>query len=230
MNAILDFFSTHIYAEYFFRIILSLIFGSMLGYERKLRRQIVGMRTLVMISVSSTLMGILSIEMAHDAFHAGDPTRVAAGVITGIGFVGGGAIMKQGLNIKGLTTAAIIFATAGIGLACGAGLYVPCLITFIVVLFSLFIMEKFEHMLFPMERTKILTVKFSGSKIDEPKIADILSQHNFSISDLNIEYNVKKDQTTLMYTVRIPHAADSIKLASDFSTFENLIDFTLGEN
>lgn len=230
MQQITQFFSQHIYLEYTFRIFLSLVFGSMLGYERKLRRQIVGMRTLVMISVSSTLMSILSIEMAHDILADGDPTRIAAGVITGIGFVGGGAIMKQGLNIKGLTTAAIIFATAGIGLACGAGLYIPALITFAVLIFSLFAMEKFEHRVFPMERTKILTVKLEGSKIDEEKIEAILASHNYYIADLNLEYNVKKNQSTLMYTVRIPHAADSIQLAADFSKFENLIDFTLSEN
>lgn len=230
MNQFTQFFSQHIYAEYCFRILLSLIFGSLLGYERKLRRQIVGMRTLVMISVSSTLMSILSIEMAHDFVSAGDPTRIAAGVITGIGFVGGGAIMKQGLNIKGLTTAAIIFATAGIGLACGAGLYVPCLITFIVIVFSLFAMEKFEHKVFPMERTKILTIKLSGSKIDEDKIESILSNHNYYVADTNLEYDVEQNQTSLMYTVRIPHAADSIKLASDFAKLENLIEFTLSEH
>lgn len=230
MNQITQFFTQHIYLEYCFRILLSLLFGTLLGYERKLRRQIVGMRTLVMISVSSALMSILSIEMAHDVFHAGDPTRIAAGVITGIGFVGGGAIMKQGLNIKGLTTAAIIFATAGIGLACGAGLYVPCLITFVVVIFSLFAMEKIEHKMFPMERTKILTVKLAGAKINAEEIEKLLAAHGFYIADLNLEYDVKQNQSTLMYTVRIPHAADSIKLADDFSKFENLIDFTLSEN
>ena len=230
MNTITSFFLQHIYLEYGLRIFISLVFGSLLGYERKLRRQIVGMRTLVMISVSSTLMSILSIEMAHDLISEGDPTRIAAGVITGIGFVGGGAIMKHGLNIKGLTTAAIIFATAGIGLACGAGLYIPCTLAFIVILFSFFVMEKFEHKVFPMERTKILTVKFSGSAIDDKKIEDILTSHNYYVADVNIEYKVKENQSTLKYTVRIPHKADSIKLATDFSRFENLIDFTLSEN
>lgn len=113
METIFIFFQNHIYTEYAFRIFLSLIFGSLLGFERKLKKQIAGIRTLVMISVSSTLLSILSMEMSQNSLSNGDPTRIAAGVITGIGFVGGGAIMKQGLNIKGLTTASIIFATAG---------------------------------------------------------------------------------------------------------------------
>lgn len=227
MSNILNFISEHIYIEYCLRLLLSLLFGSLLGFERKLRKQIVGMRTLVMISVSSALMAILSVEMSHDAIHAGDPTRVAAGVITGIGFVGGGAIMKQGLNIKGLTTAAIIFATAGIGLACGAGLYLPALITFTILITSLFTMEKFEHKVFRVEKIKILTAHFKGSSVDSDKITQILTNYGFYIEDLNIEYNVQNDEITLVYMVRIPHNSNSIKLADEFSKFENLINFRL---
>lgn len=230
MSSLFDFFASHPNSEYCFRILLSVIIGSCLGYERKLRKQMVGMRTLVMISVTTTLMAILSSEMAHDAYHAGDPTRIAAGVITGIGFVGGGAIMKQGLNIKGLTTAAIIFATAGIGLTCGAGLYIPCLSTFTLVILSLFIMEKIEHKVFPVESTKILTVHFNGSAVDQEKIAQILKKYGFYIADLNIEYDVKKDEITLAYMVRIPHNADSINLASEFAQFNNLINFKINEH
>ena len=84
--------------------------GLLLGLERKRRFHSVGMRTLILISVSSMLLGIISYTMADLGAVKGDPTRIAAGVVTGIGFIGGGAIMHLGMNIKGLTSAAIIWA------------------------------------------------------------------------------------------------------------------------
>lgn len=229
METIFIFFQNHIYAEYAFRIFLSLIFGSLLGFERKLKKQIAGIRTLVMISVSSTLLSILSIEMSQNFLASGDPTRIAAGVITGIGFVGGGAIMKQGLNIKGLTTASIIFATAGMGLSLGAGLYIPCCIAFCVIILSLFLMEKFEHKAFPIEKNKFLILIFSEPTVDKTKIESILKNYKFYISDLNVEYDAQKKQIKLTYLVRIPDNSDSIEMANDFANLKNLINFTLSD-
>lgn len=229
MNSISIIFQ-NIYTEYAFRIFLSLIFGSLLGFERKLRKQIAGIRTLVMISVSSTLLAILSVEMSQNFSSSGDPSRIAAGVITGIGFVGGGAIMKQGLNIKGLTTASIIFAAAGIGLALGAGLYIPCFIAFVVILLALFLMEKFEHKAFPIEKNKFLKISFSNSKISKAQkddIEKILKKYNFYVSDLNIEYDENK--INLIYLVRIPDNVDLINLTNDFSALENLTNFSLSD-
>lgn len=223
------FFSEHQFFEYCFRIILSLIFGSLLGYERKVRKQIVGLRTLVIICVSCSLMSILSAEMARDSISAGDPTRIAAGVITGIGFIGGGVIMKQGLNIKGLTTAAIIFGTAGIGLTCGAGLYYISIFTFVIIILSLIIMQKFEHRIFPIERTKLLRIKFSGSAIDKDEIEKILDSNKFFVSDLDIQYEVELNQILLTYTVRVPHGSNPVELTKDFTKLPNLISVDLGQ-
>ena len=98
--------------EYLIRIGLSFACSFVLGLERKSHQHTVGIRTLVLMGLSSCLLSILSIHMAEFPVVKGDPTRIAAGVITGIGFLGGGAILKQGLNIRGLTTAAIIFSTS----------------------------------------------------------------------------------------------------------------------
>lgn len=106
-----------LYIDYAIRIGVSFICGFCLGIERKSRQHSVGIRTLVLISISSCLLSILSIYMAESFNVTGDPTRIAAGVASGIGFIGGGAIMRYGLNIRGLTTAAIIFTASAVGLA-----------------------------------------------------------------------------------------------------------------
>ena len=104
---------------YGIRLIISFLCGLLLGIERKSRQNAVGIRTLVLISVSCCLLSILSVYVAQTYSTdtgKGDPTRIISTVITGIGFIGGGAILKQGLNIRGLTTVAIILTKAAIGL------------------------------------------------------------------------------------------------------------------
>ena len=107
------------------RFALSMICGILLGIERKSRQNAVGIRTLVLISISCCLLSLLSVFIAENASIQGDPTRIASTTVSGIGFIGAGAILKQGLNIRGLTTAAIIFTAAAVGLSCGAGFYLP---------------------------------------------------------------------------------------------------------
>src|SRR5574344_1733306 len=141
------------YLDCIIRLAFSFVCGFALGLERKTRQHTVGMRTLILISTSCTLMAVLSVYMTQNSgTSGGDPTRIAAGVVTGIGFLGGGAILRQGMNIRGLTSAAIIFTAAAIGLCCGAGLYIPSFITLAISLISLFILQKFEHRFFPAEK------------------------------------------------------------------------------
>ena len=116
-------FDWYFLLECFIKLTLSVLCGFLLGIERKSRRQIVGMKTLILICVSCTLLAILSSYMAENfGDGSSDVTRISAGVVSGIGFLGGGAIIRQGLNIKGLTSAAIIWTDSALGLAIGTGL------------------------------------------------------------------------------------------------------------
>ena len=125
------------------RLFLSLVAGGLVGFERESRRQPAGLRTHILISVGSTLLMLLSIYIPQTFFDmkSGDPGRIAAQVVSGIGFLGAGAILKLGSNVKGLTTAASIWIVAGIGLAIGAGLYVPAFIALFIILFALVILD-----------------------------------------------------------------------------------------
>ena len=217
----------NIIIEYIIRMLLSFLCGFFLGLERKSRQHTVGIKTLVLISISSALLAILSEYMACNTNGAGDPTRIAAGVITGIGFIGGGAILQQGLNIRGLTTAAIIFLTSAIGLSCGAGLYGATFITFILALISLIILDKLEKKLFPATKNKILCLKFNGTDINQDKIQNILVKNGLIIRDFNMVYTAKKSQVELYYSVKSPNDLDSIRLATELGKVETLISFTL---
>ncbi|MCR4578977.1 MAG: MgtC/SapB family protein [Treponema sp.] len=198
------------------RFALSFVFSFILALERKSHQNTVGIRTLVLLGISSTLLSMLSIFIAENSPADGDPTRIAAGVITGIGFLGGGAIIKQGLNIRGLTTAAIIFTTSAIGMSCGAGLYIPAGITFAVTMIILFTMDKFEKRMFPASKTKMVIVTVEWKKINQGAMQDIMKFHGIIIHDMTIKYKLDANLAELTYTVKTPDKMNTIQLVSDF--------------
>jgi putative Mg2+ transporter-C (MgtC) family protein len=104
------------------RLLLAVVFGGAIGYIREIKRKAAGLRTHILVCLGSSIFTIVSIMMAQSST-AVDPSRIAAGVVTGIGFIGAGAIFQSGGNVMGLTTAASIWVAAAIGVAAGAGLY-----------------------------------------------------------------------------------------------------------
>ena len=119
------------------------VLGGLIGIERELREREAGLRTHLLVSVGSALFTIVSAYGFHEFLASGqavvraDPTRIAAQIVTGIGFLGAGAIIRQGLSVRGLTTAATLWVVAAIGMATGAGYYSGAVITTALVLLSL---------------------------------------------------------------------------------------------
>jgi putative Mg2+ transporter-C (MgtC) family protein len=122
--------------EMFFRVIFACILGCIIGWERERHRNIVsaGIRTYGAISMGACAFGIVGLYIAHD-----DPSRVAAQVVTGIGFLGGGIIFRQGDYVTGLTTAATLWATAAVGLAVSVGMYLVSVLTSILIFLLLYL-------------------------------------------------------------------------------------------
>jgi len=125
------------------RISIAAGLGGAVGLERELREREAGLRTHLVVCVGSALFTLVSAYGFHDFLVNGgslvrtDPTRIAAQIVSGIGFLGAGAIIRQGLSVRGLTTAATLWLVAAIGMACGAGYYVPALISTGVALITL---------------------------------------------------------------------------------------------
>jgi putative Mg2+ transporter-C (MgtC) family protein len=131
--------------EEVFRIVLAAVLGGAVGIERELREHEAGLRTHMLVAVGSALFTLVSAYGFGEFFAAQegnrfvpiDPTRIAAQIVTGIGFLGAGAIIRQGPRVRGLTTAATLWAVAAIGLAAGAGYYSGAIATTVVVLVAL---------------------------------------------------------------------------------------------
>jgi putative Mg2+ transporter-C (MgtC) family protein len=125
------------------RVVLAGVLGGAIGVEREIREREAGLRTHLLVAVGAALFTLVSAYGWHDFTFSSahgityDPTRIAAQIVTGIGFLGAGAIIRQGLSVRGLTTAASLWVVAAIGLASGAGYYSAAVITTVVVLVSL---------------------------------------------------------------------------------------------
>jgi putative Mg2+ transporter-C (MgtC) family protein len=128
--------------ESLLRLALAAVLGGLIGVERELREREAGLRTHLLVSVGSALFTIVGAYGFHDFVVPGhsvvDPTRIAAQIVTGIGFLGAGAIIRQGLSVRGLTTAATLWVVAAVGLASGAGYYSAAVITTALVLIALY--------------------------------------------------------------------------------------------
>lgn len=125
------------------RLCLAAALGGVLGFEREWRQKYAGLRTNILIAIGAALFTVMSIDLA--ASSGGDPTRVAAQIVTGIGFLGAGAIMRTGEGIRGLTTAAMIWVNAAIGVAVGGGEYHVAIIATIVTLVVLVLLNPVER-------------------------------------------------------------------------------------
>ncbi len=125
------------------RLLLAMAVGAAIGLERERRGRPAGLRTFILVAVGSCLFMLVSIYVAGTDGR-GDPGRVAAQVVTGIGFLGGGLLVRTGDTVRGLTTSAGIWAVAGLGLAAGAGMYFITVVGTVLVLVVLAILRELE--------------------------------------------------------------------------------------
>ena len=131
------------------RLLLAVVLGGLIGFEREVHRRSAGLRTHILVSMGSCLIMLTSLYV-FDIYKNSvslDPTRIAAGVITGIGFLGAGAIIRSGEAVTGLTTAATLWLVAGIGLGVGCGFYLASLITVVLAIVVLYFLRRLERVI-----------------------------------------------------------------------------------
>ncbi|MBI2252280.1 MAG: MgtC/SapB family protein [Armatimonadetes bacterium] len=133
--------------EIFTRLLTATLLGGLIGLERERTHRAAGLRTHVLVSIGSALFTMIGFYAINGKGVPVDPTRIAAQIVSGIGFLGAGTIMRYGVSIKGLTTAASLWSIAGIGMACGTGFYLGAVSTTFLVLVSLTLLKKFEAIL-----------------------------------------------------------------------------------
>lgn len=192
------------------RLLLSCILGGFIGYEREAHHKAAGLRTHILVSIGSCLIMVLSFKIYNsvEGLTNADPARLAAQVVSGIGFLGAGSIIKDGPTVKGLTTAASLWVVAGVGLAIGSGYYMGALMTTGLVFVTLTILSRFE------DKDYQSLVYLFVTTIDTPgqigRIGLLLGKHNIKIRDIKMEDKTDTDDDLdiLAITFRISFPAN----------------------
>lgn len=215
-----------------FRLMLSLFIGGFIGWEREGNMQHAGLRTHILICVGSTVIMLLSIYIPQEfsQFGNSDPSRIAAQVVSGIGFLGAGAIFKIGANVKGITTAASIWAIAAIGMAIGAGMYATSIIAALMVYFSLSVLNKVEKYFFTPRLLKTLTIEFEGGNIKVDNITTILKKYNIKIESVNIMQSYKKNETKVNFIIHIPRKVMIEDLYAELNHLQGVSEIILEQH
>jgi putative Mg2+ transporter-C (MgtC) family protein len=151
------------------QLLLSLLIGGLIGIEREYSSKAAGFRTMILISIGSTLFTIISKKLGAP----GNEDRIAANIITGIGFIGAGVVFKEGFNVTGLTTAASIWVTAALGMAIGGGDYQLASEGAVLAIIVLFLFEYFQNVIDRLHQSRNFKIVFHRDKI---KVSEIESQ------------------------------------------------------
>ncbi|NLE54089.1 MAG: MgtC/SapB family protein [Lentisphaerae bacterium] len=173
------------------RLATAALLGSIIGYERDIHGRAAGLRTHMLVSIGATLFTLVSMEFAMGVdglTTRGDPGRIAAQIVTGIGFLGAGTILKNGVSIKGLTTAACLWLVAAIGMACGSG---NLTLAIIVTLSAVILLIGAKQLELNIPRTCQLKLMVVTATFDEMTVIrdHLAAQKNIIIKELNFSFH-----------------------------------------
>lgn len=211
------------------KLVLSLLLGATIGIERRRKGQIAGLRTFALISMGATLAMLISIYIPQEymGLKNGDPGRIAAQVVSGVGFLGAGAIIQMKGSVRGLTTAAGIWMTACIGLAVGSGMYMISIIATLLIIFILVNIERIELQHNFMWESKIIRVKVHGIIDNIQALRDIIASKDVHISDEFMKFDYENKFTIVNFMVRSKSDADVLALFKAIQENSNPISITL---
>jgi len=174
--------------EIIIKLTLACILGGLIGLERESLNRPAGFRTYTLVCVGSTLAMVVSMDMYFQFYQtvSVDPGRIAAQVVSGIGFLGAGTIMKEGATVRGLTTAAGLWGVACIGLAVGAGMYIPAVATTALMLFVLIYFIKFEESFTGMRLYKGLVLVVNDGPGQVGMVGSLLGEMGVLIKNISL--------------------------------------------
>ena len=190
--------------EMVLRLLLGAVIGGIIGYERQVHGRPAGFRTHILVCVACVLLMNVSgyyhsLGVSEPAYLRADPGRIAAGAITGVGFIGAGVVLRTGFSIQGLTTAATIWMVSAIGLAVGEGLYLAGIVTTGITMFSLVVLRRIESRM-PKLYSRVLTI-VTGDNVEEDDIIAVLTKHDVHISNVDYEQCSISETATFNYAV-----------------------------
>lgn len=193
-------------AEHIYKILFAFAAGALLGFEREFRSKPAGLRTMILISVGSCLFSILSSTFVTNS------DRIAPNIVTGIGFIGAGVIFKEGISIRGITSAATIWISAAIGMTIGFGYYGLALIVVALVLTTLVVLSKLEEWLDNVHQNKLYVIHINAEDYSVDELETAMQNMNIYF----VRYKVVKNNRELIINYKIETKRNNHEKLNEF--------------
>jgi len=222
-----------VYLDITLRLFASLGIGALIGLERTYHGRPAGFRTHALVCLSTSLL--MLVTFYEDRWFPGtaqgrlvlDPTRMAQGIMTGIGFLGAGTIMKEGLSVRGLTTAASLWITAAIGILVGIGFFFPAILSTVLTLGTLSVFRWLETRI-PAQFYAQLTLRFpSQAAMPEPDLRRLLKEYGFSASQPSYRLDPDADFFEYCMIIRSSHADRAREFADVLGKLDAVKEFRI---
>jgi putative Mg2+ transporter-C (MgtC) family protein len=204
------------------RLVLAMVLGGLIGLEREFTNRPAGFRTHTLVCMGSALVMIIS-EYIFDMYHQMvnlDPARLGAAVVSGIGFLGAGTILKDGVRIRGLTTAASLWVVACVGLAAGAGLYWISIFSALLIYVTLILLKKIESL---FKSSGVIEIELDMLNVPGQiaKVTELMGKLKVQIRDIKM---VASDEPWIQakFFVRLPHGMTYESLLAKLSRIEGV--------
>jgi len=218
--------------EIVFRLVVALVCGALIGFERSFQGRPAGIRTHALVCTASSLLMLVTayetrwMHVAPDLVRL-DPTRMAQGIMTGIGFLGAGVIFREGLSVRGLTTAASVWMTAAIGILAGIGFYFPLIVGVLITLGVLALfrfleerMPSFAYFHFDLKLARATAMK-------EEELRALVESHGFSIANFSYRLDTEGGARRHSMVIRSPKKASARRLAETLERTESVLEFRI---
>ncbi len=215
------------------RLLAAAGLGAVIGFERERLDRGAGLRTHALVATASALFTIISAYGFSDLILPNrtisiDPTRIAAQVVTGIGFLGAGLIILRRNTVYGLTTAASIWAVAAIGMAVGAGMYIPAAITTVILLLILSALRPLEQRLFPHKRLAPFTIRIARQQVSIAAIEASLRSFGMDIHQLLLRPGKQGNESIIVLELRGGRAESFPQLAEHLHSLPGVREVSYG--
>jgi len=210
------------------RLVIAAVLGAIIGFERERHNQPAGLRTHTILSIGAALAMCLSIYLAtglRDFAPNGDPARLAAQVISGIGFLGAGAILRYGINVRGLTTATSFWTVAIVGLAVGAGHYVAALAATALILITLIFLDLLEKRIFGRLAFRTITIKGKDRPYIVEEVKKTFSALNIELKSINVSKDLEANEIDIVSLANVPGTRGIDKMIAEISRIEGVREF-----
>jgi putative Mg2+ transporter-C (MgtC) family protein len=210
--------------ELLLRLAMAAVLCALIGLERSARDEVAGLRTHTLVGLGAALFTLVSAYGFNDYFGSGevpDPTRIASQIVSGVGFLGAGAIIRQGLNVRGVTTASSLWIVAAIGMASGAGFYLGAVVSTVLVLVVLVVMRPLRVSLMRAVRSDYVILDVDLRPQGEAaSVVEVLAHHRVRVESMRSDLAPEAER--LHFELRVPPRMDFVPILHEIGALEGV--------